>query len=81
MGGPVPAARFGGLDGGCQGSEKNFTFCIHIWIPHEILSILSTDTWRENVILPPTICRKNSGAEFGPDLPNILAISKRGGGG
>ena len=36
LGGPVPAARFGGLDKGGQGSEKFTMFCIHMWIPHEI---------------------------------------------
>ena len=47
-GGPVAAARFGGLDGGGQGSDIFLMFRIHIWIPHEILSILSLHTWGKN---------------------------------
>ena len=41
-----------------------FFVCIHIWIPHQILSILSIHT---------------IGTKCGPDLLNILAILKRGG--
>ena len=44
----VPAAKFGGLDGGGQGSETFFMFCVHIWISHEILSILSVHKLSEN---------------------------------
>ena len=41
LGGPVPAARLGGGGGrGRSGVRKKFTFCIHIWSPHEILSVL-----------------------------------------
>ena len=31
--------------GEVRGQKKIFIFCIHTWIPHEILSILSMHTW------------------------------------
>ena len=52
----------GGLEGGGQRSEKCVMFGINIWIPHDILSILSIPTWGKNELLPPTICQKTSGA-------------------
>ena len=59
-GGPVRAARvWGGWMGGGQGSENFVMFCRHIWIPHEILSILRINAWRKNEILPPTGCQNN----------------------
>ena len=71
--GPVPAARFGGLDGGGQGSENCFMFGIHIWIPHEILSILSTHTWGTNKTLPPTKCKEKISSAFGTKFgPNVV---------
>ena len=41
--------------------QKIVMFCIHIWIPNEILSILSTHTWRKTANLPPhrMPCRSN----------------------
>ena len=58
LGGAVLAARVGGLDGEGQGSENFFMLCIPIWIPHEILSILSMHTWGNSKFLSPTICEK-----------------------
>ena len=59
--------------------------CIPIWIPHEILSMLSLNAWSKNETLPPTICyKKNSGAfgaKLGPNVLNILTILRWGRGG
>ena len=34
---------------------KKVMFCIHIWIPDKILSILSLHTRGKNEVLPPTV--------------------------
>ena len=41
MGGPVPAARFGGLMGEARGQENSSCFEYILELPHEILRILS----------------------------------------
>ena len=65
--GPVLAATFGRLNGGHE-SEKLFMFCIHIWIPHEILSILSKHTWGNNESsTPPPHAKKTF---LVPSAPN-----------
>ena len=45
-----------GGKGEVKESKKNFMFCIHIWITHKIMSILSTHTWGKNDMLPPIVC-------------------------
>ena len=65
--------------------RKIFMFCPHIWIHHEILSILSICTWSKNENLPLFICekriRRQNWIKCGPDLLNIFAILKGGAGG
>ena len=57
---------------GIQGSENFFMFCIHIWVPHEIPSILSVRICGKNETLPPTRCQKEFSdayaAKFRPDV-------------
>ena len=59
---------------------------MHIWIPHEILSILSVRTSGQNEITPQHIQNfrrlgRQMGINYGPDLLNISDILRGGGGG
>ena len=54
-------------------------FCIHIWIPHKIPSILSIHRWSKHEILPSPYANKVY-AKSGPDLLNILDLLGEGGG-
>ena len=59
LGGLVPAASFFWGGGGAIGEVRGQNFLMSsmlIWIPHEILSILSIHTWGKNDILPPIMC-------------------------
>ena len=78
LGGPSPAARFGGLGGGGEGLQI-FQVCIHIWIPHKILSIFEhTHPGGKQNVSPHRMLKKKkqlSGA-FGASLgPNVVRTS------
>ena len=75
--GPVPAVRVGGLDEGGHGSENFSMFWIHVWIPHENLSILSINRWGKFDPKPHAKKKQRTSApKLEPDLLNILAILK-----
>ena len=52
--------------------QKNFMFCIHIWIPHKVPSIVSTHTHgvKTKFYPPPyaTFFSGGFGAKFGANL-------------
>ena len=68
--------------GEVRGQKNIFMFCKHIWIPHEILSILSINTWRKNEILQPHHMLKQCSCAFsaksGSDLLNANATQGHG---
>ena len=85
---PSPGSHIWGTGLGRSGVKKTFMFSVHLYIPHEFLSILSTHTWGPKTIPPPYAQKKmlqrlgrQVGAKCGPDLLNVVAIPKWGGGG
>ena len=67
-----------GWMGQVKGQKKQIMFCIHIWIPCKIPSILSIHTWGENEILSSPYTKNNFWrqvwAKCGPDLLNSLDL-------
>ena len=61
--------------GEAGGGSENFMFCIDIWIPHEILSILGIHERGKTKFYPPLHAKKISGAMGAQLGPNVVGTS------